>query len=310
MADLSVVRKMALLSYLDRQPASVAELAAHFRTSVKAMRAELTELFVMEIPVDGFYQTFVDVIIPEDDETAVRLISNDTQVAPALTLAEVVSVLAAIDEHIGVVDSHTRSQLMLLRERLTAAVSAAGYGSVLWPAPTVYLKGIADGLASAIKERRYVRLSYLKTRDLTVAPDEVTIAPITVTTGARPLLVAGKEGQLRTYRLDRIAGLEAEEQTFSKRCAKTILDQFALREPFAGDVVTLRCTSAARWVAEAVETLNVTEDDGYLTIDLAVSSLSWLRTLIIRMGQSVIGIEPEHVARELAAQARTYMEES
>ena len=276
MADLTVSRKIAILAYLDRGASTLGEMATHFHTTPARMRRELSELFVMEIPNAGYFESPVDIAIPDDDDGEVRLIANDTRTSPSLSLAEVLTLMAVLDDHLGVVDASTRAHLLRLRQRVVQASAQAGYGAALWPAPSVNAREITDCLTAAMRQRRLIELTYLKAGvDLHLFDDVVTVAPVSLTTGARPRLVAAKDGQLRTYRLDRIVSCAAR----------------------GGTVETLPVDSFV-------------ERDGNYEITLTARSLAWLRTLLIRMGRSVIRVEPAHIAREIAAQAKQYLEEA
>lgn len=96
MADLTVSRKIAILAYLDRGASTLGEMATHFHTTPARMRRELSELFVMEIPNAGYFESPVDIAIPDDDDGEVRLIANDTRTSPSLSLAEVLTLMAVL----------------------------------------------------------------------------------------------------------------------------------------------------------------------------------------------------------------------
>ncbi|MEW6896780.1 WYL domain-containing protein [Trueperella pyogenes] len=311
MADLTVSRKIAILAYLDRGASALGEMATHFHTTPARMRRELSELFVMEIPNAGYFESPVDIAIPDDDDGEVRLIANDTRTSPSLSLAEVLTLMAVLDDHLGVVDASTRAHLLRLRQRVVQASAQAGYGAALWPAPSVNAREITDCLTAAMRQRRLIELTYLKAgADLHLFDDVVTVAPVSLTTGARPRLIAAKDGQLRTYRLDRIVSCSALSETFTQRLDANIRAQFANNDGFSGEHVTICCTPAARWVVETLPVDSFVERDGNYEITLTARSLAWLRTLLIRMGRSVIRVEPEHIAREIAAQAKQYLEEA
>lgn len=309
MADLSLTRKIAILTYLASNSPTLRELAKHFKTQPERMRNELMGLFTTEYDVGGHYETPVDVDIPEDLDEEVFLIDNQTDVFPALTLAEIISLLALIDDMYGSVDSATRSQLTRLRERMSAAAADAGFEDALWPAPTVNLEtGVADDLVRAIDQRRLIAVDYIKMGDgLTVRTDRAIVAPVSVTTGFHPLLIAGKGTDLRTYRLDRIASVEVLDQTYTRALEKDIRAQYLDRNEFAGHAVTLIVESRARWVVETIPVQSVTERDGRLIIDLTASSISWLRTLLIQIGDAVVAVEPPSVQQAIAREAQQYL---
>lgn len=308
MADLSLSRKVAILAYLRQGPVSLKELARRFGTRQTEMREELSELFTTEISALGGFDTPVDIELPESGADLVVLHSDSTAVRPTFTLAEVISLLAVVDELIGVVDLETASELLTLRERLTSASEKAGYGSVLWPAPSAGALEVAHALSQAIGRRREVRIEYMKAANLRTRLEQATVWPVMLTTDARPLLVAGKAGALRTYRLDRIYSVEQTGARFSADEARHIRDAFAGTDDFSGTRVRLTCDVRARWVAESVPIVASEERDGELVIDLDVASIAWLRSLLIRLGDSVKRVEPAEIASRIAQDARAYLE--
>ncbi|MDP9805460.1 proteasome accessory factor C [Trueperella bonasi] len=311
MADLSLTRKISILAYLKNNPVRLRDLAEHFTTQPSKMRDELMGLFTTEISVGGYYETPVDVVIPEDLDDPVTLIDNQTDVTSALTLAEIISLLALIDEMSRSVDAQTRRQLMDLRQRIAKATEEAGFAHALWPAPTVNLdRGIADELARAIKDRRLVSIVYLKMgSNLRLKSHVAVVAPISVTTGANPLLIAAKGTVLRTYRLDRFVSAQMLEQKYTRDLEKDILNQYKSQGNFAGETVQIILEPRARWVAETLPVDKLTEINGLLIIELTVSSLSWLRTLLIRIGDAVIAVKPDRIQQAVANDARAYLEE-
>ncbi|MDP9832385.1 helix-turn-helix transcriptional regulator [Trueperella abortisuis] len=310
MTDLSLARKIAILTYLGRGAPSLRDLAEHFRTTPARMRRELTELFLFEIWEGGYYEAPVDVEIPQDDDGEVRLNDDSTGMAPSLSLAEVLTLLALIDDLLSAVDAGTRLHLLRLRERIAAAMEGRGYGSALWPAPALNAREITDTLAIAMKKDRLVELVYLKAGpDLHVVENSATVLPAMIATGSRPRLVAGKNGRLRTYRLDRIVSVRVLEAGFAKKARDEIVEAFESDGGFLGEQVTIRCTAEGRWVTETLPVDSFRDLGDRLEIVLTVSSLAWLRTLLVRMGESVLGVEPEHVARQIATQARRYLKE-
>ncbi len=311
MADLSLTRKVALLTYLANNSPTLRELAKHFKTTPTRMRDELVGLFTTEFDVGGHYETPVDVDIPENFDEEVYLIDNSTGVFPALTLAEVISLIAVIDDMYGSVDADSRAQLTNLRDRIALATKKAGYGDALWPAPTVNLQeGVADELVRAIENRRLIAMDYVKMdEELRVTAETVVVAPVSVTTGSQPLLIAGKSGDLRTYRLDRIASVDVLEQTYTRAVERDIRRQYQQRDNFKGQRVRLIVEPRARWVVEAIPVDAVEERDGQLVIDLTASSISWLRTLLIRIGDALIAVEPDEVQADIVRAAQQYLTE-
>ncbi|VEI12431.1 helix-turn-helix transcriptional regulator [Trueperella bialowiezensis] len=310
MTDLALSRKISILAYLADHEPTLAELSDHFTTSPSKMRADLSEVFTTEYAAHGGFETPVDVEIPDNPRGKVILRENQTGLLPSLTLAEVISLLALIDDMYGSVDTTTRTHLAKLRERIAQAASEAGFGQALWPAPTVNLEDTTAGLvAEAIAERACIEISYLKAgADLHVHSEDVVIAPVSLTTGSHPLLIAAKDSQLRTYRLDRITDVKILDQHYTRDLGRNIQAQYKADAEFSGRTVRIVCTPQARWVAETIPVESATEESGMLVIDMTVSSMSWLRTLLIRIGEELVHIEPDTVRDEMVKAAHNYLE--
>lgn len=91
----------------------------------------------------------------------------------------------------------------------------------------------------------------------------------------------------RQFRLDRIRAYEITDQFFEPRELTNSTSAFTARPDL--DRVSLRLSRAARWVCDAYEVESVIElDDGACEVQLAVSSVDWLRSLLLRLGDSAL----------------------
>lgn len=312
--DLSLSRKSAILAFLVGGPVTLSELANRFGRPWQDMRDELTELFVIEIEHGGFYVSPFDIVMDDDDpgpETLVSLGDIAEADVPSMTLAEVISVLALIDALLEVSDSRSAPHLSSLRDRLTRAAIDAGYESALWPAPRpVAPHAVIDTLNAAIAERKYVRIGYWKaSSDPHLSRSEHDIAPVGITTGDRPLLVAANDsGELRRFRVDRINSVDVIDRGFSVKLRKAMLRQVEDEGDFIeGTPAVLWCEPRSRWVAEQLPGVKAQEIDGLLRLEFPIRSEAWLRTLLIRLGTYVVRIEPPELATSIAEQARVLL---
>jgi proteasome accessory factor C len=95
----------------------------------------------------------------------------------------------------------------------------------------------------------------------------------------------------RTFRLDRVLGLQIEDETF-RPVELSESGNFAATED---DIrVTLRLAPEAAWVAEAYPVEAVSRTKQAIQVTLAVSSLRWLERLLLQLGPqaSVVRSEP------------------
>lgn len=302
MIDVSISRKLAILGHLRKGPTTLGELAAHFSRTPAAMRSELKEIFLVEIEQEGFYISVYELDYPDtaDPTGVVSLGETTTATSPSMTLAEVISVLALVDSLLVAADPTEAETLTRLRERIVDAVADAGYGSVLWPAPQqAGSEDVYATLSAALADRRYVDIEYYKSDTRSAIPVPAQIAPIEIQTGRRPHVVAIKDDEIRRYRLDRISSAVPTDRKFSQRYAKSIVD--AEPEPSGGVEVTLITTLSARWVSESVPISSCEQDGDTLRITLSARP-HWLGTLLVRLGDTLLGIEGEAARATIAEQ--------
>lgn len=303
--DLSLARKAAILAYLTTDGVSYRELGARFGQTWQSMRDEIRDLFMVEVPSGGFYDSAFDLYMDDDYEDA----TADTHVylsafgdseypAPSLTLNEVISLLGIVDHALQASDSADAGVLATFRSRLSEAVANAGYESMLWPAPARRAgQGIIDALTEAIENHRRVTLSYWKAGGA-AGPQavEATVAPVAVSTGPQPVLVcANEDDAVRTYRLDRIFNVIPTEQKFPKVFARRILKEAKSETGIGSIPVTLTTTPRARWLGEYLVGSTIERSGDHLTVSFTASSRAWLTSLVIRLGDDLVAIEPDDV---------------
>ncbi|MBM7825421.1 putative DNA-binding transcriptional regulator YafY [Arcanobacterium pluranimalium] len=306
MIDLSLALKISVLSYLQTHgPMPLGELAAHFHQSVKDMHKELRELFVVElVDGEGGYSSSVPISMElEPDAAGIVSVSQIEPVAPALfTLAEIIGLLGAIDFLLSAAQESQRSSLLHLRNTLVSAAQQAGFGSVLWSAPSIrYAHDVTAMLDHAISQRRKTTFHYWKSNANARAESvEVSGYPIAIDSGYHPLVdVLDEQENIRSYRLDRIANVSISDDAISAKSFQHA-QRMAKNEPmeFVGEQVILRCDPSARWVVESVPNTQFVTDDGELVITLSVVNRGWLRSLLVRLGSAVHSIEPRSFLAE------------
>ena len=308
--DISLARKLSVIAYLLDQPVELGELAKRFERTWSQMYAELYEIFMVEVPDGSGIELPFDLIIDDDgDVSAHTVVSLRVEASldldrPSLTLAEVISLVAVIDDLLRAADSSTSVKLFELRERLVHATGQAGYSSVLWATPqSVISPTMMDVLTQAMHDRRWVRIEYWRNDDGR-APHRVRnhVAPVAISTALNPLLIAANESEeLRRFRIDRISSIEVTTTSFTKQLAQRIRKLASQPAEFTGEEVTLVCTRDARWIVEVIPGARIVDDGAQLRIALPVTSRSWLTSLAMRLGESLIDVEPSdaraHVTR-------------
>ncbi len=144
---------------------------------------------------------------------------------------------------------------------------------------------VLDSLRQAVRERRRVHLDYFAYhRDDSTSRD---VDPYRVFAAGGAWYLVGHchlASAIRTFRVDRVYGLEVLEATFDRPAsADTELGTLDL-DPDAPRVV-LDLAPAARWVVETYPVDDVDEQpDGSVRARLAVASTTWLERLLLRLG--------------------------
>lgn len=151
-------------------------------------------------------------------------------------------------------------------------------------------------LTAAIGGRRVARLTYRKPGSAAEQVADVEPAKLRLVDGFPYLDAWSRERQAwRSYRLDRIVGVEVLDEPFEGR-----------GEPpttWFGDApgrlsVTVR--DGARWIAEYYPTTEVSEGTDSLTVTFPVASRRWACGLLLRLGGAVVAVSDP----DLAAEAR------
>ncbi|WFN89516.1 WYL domain-containing protein [Arcanobacterium wilhelmae] len=305
--NIGLSRQLAVLAYLSANSSSLRELASHFSMKVPQMREVLSELNVVEINESGgvYSPFFVDV--PSDDGEPVRLIEGEIH-APALSLAEVMSVVALIDGLLEVADEATAANLLTLRERLVAGAVDAGYESALWPAPVRHaLPEVMAQLARAKQMKKRVRLEYWVSDGVRARPKEYDAGVIDVIGGSTPYVTADVgDSSLRFFRVDRVGRVEVTNTKFSGRDAKAATRNSSVQENPYGPSSAIVVSSKARWVAESLPVESVEGADP-LVVTLNARDF-WLGTLLVRLGEDLVASSSEAAKANLERILRAYEE--
>jgi len=303
-------RLLTLVPYLLAHPGiRLADAAADFGVDSEALRRDLELLWVCGLPGYG-PGDLIDLSWGEDDTLTV---THDAGIRRPLRLSsdEALALIVALRALAGVPglggDAIDRA-LAKLEE--AAGTAAAGSSRV-----TVQVEAQEETLSAvrrALGDQRALHLVYY-----TAGRDETTERVVDPT---RLLLVEGRsyleawcrrvEGT-RLFRLDRIDALTAlDEPSRPPRDARPVDVRGGVFQPAAGhERVVLRVAPAARWVADYYPTDSVDEHaDGGLVVHLRAADRSWVRRLVLGLGESVELIEPADLAEEVRARARAALQ--
>ena len=335
-----IVRTHAILTFLSRQAGgatTLAELAAHFGTSWRNVLDLLWDANLIEIP--GMLAPF-DLALPDRPEqwdgsgdppgpgSIVQLARSGAGQVPqlSLTLDEVMVLTALLDNVLEVTPpGDSRTALRELRESMTRAASDAGFGQALWREPESPIAAQSlETIMSGINAGRMLSFSYHRAGpDLLESVQEVSAIPVSIATGASPVLRAVRDGHARTYRLDRMGRVTAGETLPKRRVTDArnlVLKEERRMRAMAregrgswvpqGESVTLDLTLAGKWVGETLPGATVREEGDTLVVTLNVTSEEWLFSLLLQLGDAVIAVQPESVADRLAERFARLLKET
>lgn len=311
--DTSVSRRESYYSYLlNHGSTTLGDLAAKFSVDMLTVRRELQDLFTTEIFIDGTPYSPYDLSMPEWEEGeplnknwVIEAVENPLSYEArhsdlTFTLAEVISVLAAIDSLLTIAAGEHKRSLLELRSRFTNAARSAGYERALWPhSGTKFTPRIITAVSQAIEERRELSIDYwvLDSSGHAVC-QKARLKPFTIDPQSNPLLAAvNADNKLRTYRLDRISEAKILDATFPKTPIYEWQRTYRNRSrTICGTSATLLCEPHARWIAEELPGVKMSAD-GKLCFSAA--NIHWIRTVLVRLGQSALLFTSPDIAKDL-----------
>jgi proteasome accessory factor C len=298
-------RLLALVPYLLARPGvRLAQVAKDFGVSEERLRKDLNLLWVCGLPGHGPG----DLIDVEFEGETVTLLEPAGVTRPLrLTVDEALALIVALRALAETPGLEERDAV----DRALAKVEQAA-GSAAGPAHRVEIsvegeERVLPVVQSALEQGRRLHLSYyVPGRDETTERD---VDPM------RLLLVEGRsyleawcrrvEG-VRLFRLDRVheVSLLDEPSTPPAHVQPRDLSQ-GLFLPGADDLlVTLALRPGAAWVADYHPCESVTETgDGGLVVRLRARDTSWVRRLVLRLGQNGRVLEPAELAEAVRADA-------
>lgn len=302
-----VQRLVNLVPFLKaNQGVSVEEVARVFGVKPARVLSDLAILQFVGLP-GGYYGDLFEVDV-EGARTDGHIFAHNVDVLGRpmrLSHDRVASLIVALNVvmEMGGDDSAARSALA----KLQALSHATPPVEVAVESGDVDVRG---ALHKALDESRAAALTYRKGGRSELRHAVVEPARLRTDDGFAYLDAWSRErDDWRTFRLDRIVGVEILDEEITVREVPEHLDTWF------GDVthtLTLVVTPRGRWCAEYYPTTSVREVDEGLEVTFPLVSEDWAAHLLLRLGDDVVRVEPESVARkaaELAAAALAHYED-
>ncbi|MEM7337544.1 MAG: WYL domain-containing protein [Actinomycetota bacterium] len=276
-------RVLAVVPWIVANPGhTVADVAARFGLSEKALLSDLDVVFMVGLPPYS-PDSLVDVQIDDDGRVSIHLadfFSRPLRLTPAQALA----LLAASDALLSVPGADPDGALARAFVKLRQALGIDADSAI-----DIHLGDVSDGvldlLRTAMTEIRPVTITYYS-----FGRDERStrrITPWRVFADAGAWYVHAwcerADGE-RVFRVDRIESAEAHDEP-SPHGPPSDLDAGGVYNPRADDpVVTLRLTPEAAWVAEYYPATVIDRTPDHIDVELVVSERPWLERLLLRLG--------------------------
>jgi predicted DNA-binding transcriptional regulator YafY len=294
-----VARMLTLVPWLLERPgASLAETADAFGVDERTIRRDLSHLDFCGLPGLGGGDLFEVELV--GDRVVVRMadeLRRPLRPTPREALRLVLTV-DAVAEALG-------EELPALRSAVAKVRAALGIpevvADVLEPGEGRF---VAEGRRAVAAGRRVV-LAYQGRAD--DAPQRREIDPWALHVVDGSWYLQGhdhKAGELRTFRLDRVADLEVTDEPASVPAPEVLPPpRYA---PGPDDLeVELELTVAARWLLDAVDVDEVADHpDGGARVRLRTDAPSWLARLVLTAGGDAVVVAPPSLQAEVAGLAR------
>ena len=298
-----VRRMLAEVPYLQAHPGvSVADVANTFGITAKQVLRDLDVLWMCGLP-GGLPGDLIDIDMDgAKGEGTIRLSNAEFLSRPmTFTPDEATSLLVALRavEELGapsMADAAIRAA-----HKLNAAVPQSR-ASQVDVAMSTGASALRERLLRAIDDGQRLVLEYDNAhRDETTHPVVDPVA-IQMRDGAAYLCAWSVErNDWRRYRLDRIVTAEPEGNQAESHGLPPAVDEW-----FTADdaQVTLDLAASARWVVEYYPTTSVSDlPDGSLRAVFPVGDPGWVKTMLLRLGDGVLRVDPAPAALPAARAA-------
>lgn len=313
-----VTRLLAMVPWLIAYDGvSLDEVASTFRVTPKQVRADLGILYMCGLPglMPG---DLIEIDMDAVDGRGVVHLSNADYLARPLrfTQDEATTLLLGLQQLAEVATGDVRSTVAAATAKLRAVAGAeadpADRVQVLVAGADEETRARID---EAVAGRRRLRLTYdAATRGET---SERLVDPVAVVVRDGYAYLEAWDvdrSDWRTFRLDRIAGATPLDEPAAEHADLPSPEAAWQRRLAGGSEATIDVTAEAAWIAEyfPVEEVTALADgpegpegsEGAVRVRMRVVDAGWLRALLLRLGSSVLRVEPSEYAVGAAEQAR------
>lgn len=296
-------RLLALVPYLLAHPGTpLPDLAATFGVTVRQLRHDLNLIFVCGLP--GYSPgDLIEVWFGPEDTVSVT--NADTIARPLrLTTDEALALVVALRTLADVPAAEGDDAVLRALAKIeTAAGEAAEQAGRV--AVAVEAEPVVAAASGALRRGRRVRLSYyVPGRDETTERD---VDPMRLLVTAGRTYLQGwchRATDIRTFRTDRILALTELDEPAAPPPSAGPLPDALFSAADTDPLVSLLLEPRARWVADYYPCESITEaGDGRLSITMRSRESSWLVRLVLRLGAQATLLGPEHLLREVRAEA-------
>ena len=300
-----VSRLLALVPYLQAHPdADLAETAAAFGVTPRRLLGDLEVLWFVGVP-GGMPGDLIDIDMDAVQSQGRISLSNAEYLSRPMrfTIDEVTSLivaLRAVREVTGGAAGDAVDSALVKLSTVTGAQESRRVGFAVATSES----SIRELLVAAIDAGDAVRLTYDGlTRSETTRP-VVEPRRLSVRDGYVYLEAWSRDrAAWRTFRLDRIAGIEPADGGVADHGEPPPFDAGWLEVRAEAALVGLTVTDQARWISEYYPVRSVEQVDGGWRVTLLVADPAWLRMLLLRFGSQVLAVDPPEAADSARAAA-------
>ena len=308
-----LVRMLGMIAYLERhEDVPVDQVAAQFGVTPAQVMADIDTLWVTGTP--GYLpDDLIDFDASSYEQGVVRLTEGRGMTRPLrLGPREGVALLAALRSLAALrpaLDAERAAVLDSVIAKVQAATGDAAAGVPL----DVELKvgavpAVAAAVGKALAGRRRLRLRYADASDTLTERDVDPIRLVSQDESSYLIAWSLAADAERRFRLDRVVEATVLDEAAGEHPLAADADVFQ-PDPSSGDLVTVRLSGRARWVAETVPVEHTRElAGGAFEVDVRVVQPAWLRHLLLQVAEEVLDVRPPHVAQDTAAAARSALE--
>ena len=294
-----VGRLLALVPYLQKHPrAEVSATAEAFGITPRQLLNDLHVLWFCGLP-GGLPDDLIEIDMDAVESDGVITLSNAGFLARPMrfTPGEVVSLVVALRALREVASGPLVGAIDSALGKLDAASQAA-------PAPGIGVRvasgeaAIREALNEALADGARIRLEYAAASR--TEPDSPLVDPgrIVVSDGFAYLQAwAFARKGWRTYRLDRILGVTRTGRTAVGHGEPPSFDAGWLDNRPDATPVTLTLAPQASWIAAYYPVLESEPVPSGTRVRLLIADPAWLRSLLLRLGPSVLSVDPPEAAR-------------